>query len=64
MNRESYEKYRVNLPANTIELILGGGCHAQFGSYGPQEGDGVPTISGEEQVQQTAEAVAAFIGQD
>ena len=64
MNRESYEKYRANLPADTTELILDGGCHAQFGSYGPQEGDGVPTISGEEQVQQTAEAVAAFIGQD
>ena len=42
---------------------LGGGCHAQFGSYGPQNGDGIPTISGEEQVRQTAEAIAAFVGQ-
>ena len=63
MNQESYEKNRANLPADTVEVVLEGGCHAQFGSYGPQDGDGVPTISGEEQVRQTAEVIAAFIGQ-
>ena len=63
MNRESYEKTRANLPADTTEVLLDGGCHAQFGSYGPQDGDGIPTMSGEEQVRQTAEAIAAFIGQ-
>ena len=63
MNRESYEKNRANLPADTTEVILDGGCHSQFGSYGPQDGDGIPTISGEEQVRQTAEAIAAFVGQ-
>ena len=50
MNRESYEKNRANLPADTTEVVLDGGCHAQFGSYGPQDGDGIPTISGKEQV--------------
>ena len=63
MNRESYEKNRENLPVDTTEVVLDGGCHAQFGSYGAQDGDGVPTISGEEQVRQTAEAIAAFVGQ-
>ena len=63
MNRESYEKNRANLPVDTTEVVLDGGCHAQFGSYGPQDGDGIPTISGEEQVRQTAEAIAAFVGQ-
>ena len=63
MNRESYEKNRANLPADTTEVVLDGGCHAQFGSYGPQDGDGIPTISGEEQVRQTVEAIAAFVGQ-
>lgn len=62
MNRESYEKNRANLPADTTEVVLDGGCHSQFGSYGPQDGDGVPTISGEEQVRQTTEAITAFIG--
>lgn len=60
MNRETYGKNWVNLPSNTTEIILDGGCHAQFGSYGPQDGDGIPTISGEEQIRQTAEAIAAF----
>lgn len=63
MNREAYEKNRGNLPTGTTELVLDGGCHAQFGSYGPQNGDGIPTISGEEQIQQTADAISAFIGQ-
>ena len=63
MNRESYEKNRENLPVDTTEVVLDGGCHAQFGSYGAQDGDGVPTISGEEQVRQTAEAIAVFVSQ-
>ena len=62
MNRDSYEKNRTNLPADTTEVVLDGGCHAQFGCYGPQDGDGIPTISGEEQLRQTAEAITAFIG--
>ena len=62
MNRDSYEKNRANLPADTTEVVLDGGCHAQFGCYGPQDGDGVPTISGEEQLRQTTEAIRAFIG--
>lgn len=60
MNRESYQKNWTNLPADTMEVILEGGCHAQFGSYGSQDGDGTPTISGEEQIRQTTEAIAAF----
>lgn len=60
MNREAYEKDWANLPADTTEIILEGGCHAQFGSYGSQEGDGTPTISGEEQIRQTTEAIVAF----
>ena len=62
LNRESYEKNWSNLPTDTTEVVLDGGCHAQFGCYGPQAGDGVPTISGEEQLRQTTEAIRAFIG--
>ena len=61
LNRESYEKNRANLPADTTEVVLDGGCHAQFGCYGPQDGDGIPTISGEEQLRQTSEAITVFI---
>ena len=63
MNQDSYEKNRANLPADTTEVVLDGGCHSQFGSYGSQDGDGIPTLSGEEQIWQTAEAITAFIGQ-
>ena len=63
MNRETYEKNRANLPADTTEIVLKGGCHAQFGSYGQQDGDGIPTISGEEQIRQTVDAISAFVGE-
>ena len=63
MNRGSCYKYRENLAVDTTDVVLDGGCHAQFGSYGAQECDGIPTISGEEQTRQTAEAIVAFIGQ-
>ena len=38
-----------------------GGNHAQFGNYGPQEGDLPATISAEEQQAQTVEAISDFI---
>ena len=61
INREKYESDRSNLPANTTEVVIDGGCHAGFGNYGPQAGDGTPTISGEDQQQQTADALAAWM---
>ena len=61
MNRDSYEKYRGNLPADFTELIIPGGCHAYFGCYGPQNGDGTPSITRDAQIQLTAEAIAACV---
>lgn len=61
LNRETYEADRTNLPQDTTEMVIDGGCHAGFGSYGAQKGDGTPTISAEEQQQQTADALAAWI---
>ena len=63
MNRESYEKNWSTLPADTIEVVLDGGCHVQFGSDGREDGDGFRSISGEGQVRQTAEAITDFVGQ-
>ena len=53
LNREKYEGYQGNLPSGTTEIIIEGGCHAGFGSYGPQKGDGTPMVTGEEQVMRT-----------
>lgn len=58
LNREKYEEYQENLPSGTTEIIIEGGCHAGFGSYGPQKGDGTPMITGEEQVMRTASEIA------
>lgn len=46
LNREKYEADRINLPQNTTETVIDGGCHAGFGSYGAQKGDGATVISG------------------
>lgn len=62
MNREKYAKYRENLPADLTETVIDGGCHAYFGMYGTQEGDGTPTVTREEQIAITAEAIRNLIG--
>ena len=49
------EEYRGNLLENTEESILRGGYHVWFSSYGAQDGDGIPTITNEEQLCVTAE---------
>lgn len=62
MNHEKYKKNKSNLPAEFTEIILDGGCHAYFGMYGAQHGDGEPTITNEEQIRLTADAVADLVG--
>ncbi|MBQ3009968.1 MAG: alpha/beta hydrolase [Oscillospiraceae bacterium] len=57
LNMEKYEEYRSNLPDNTLEHIIDGGNHAQFGSYGAQDGDGIAQVSSEEQLKLTVEAI-------
>lgn len=42
---------------NYTEVCIEGGCHAWFGLYGEQAGDGTASISREEQWQQTVNAV-------
>lgn len=63
LNMEKYREYRPNLPETTVETILEGGNHAGFGAYGPQEGDGTATITADEQLALTVEAVMAFVGE-
>ena len=63
MDREKYEENRENLPADFREEILEGGCHAGFGMYGVQKGDGTPKVTTEEQIEATANAIALHIMQ-
>jgi pimeloyl-ACP methyl ester carboxylesterase len=63
LNMEKYEKYRSNLPEDTAEDIIDGGCHAYFGMYGEQRGDGEAKITNEEQILYTAEAVYGMMAE-
>ncbi|MCM1234672.1 MAG: alpha/beta hydrolase [Ruminococcus flavefaciens] len=45
LNKEKYDANRGNLPNDTVELVIDGGCHAGCGCYGLQYGDGAPWIS-------------------
>lgn len=60
LDRKAYQKYEKNLPAGHSTIVIEGGNHAGFGSYGFQKGDGVATITASEQQELTAEAIAAF----
>ena len=61
MNAEKYEEYKSNLGEGLTEIIIEGGCHAYFGMYGAQKGDGTPTISVYEQINLTADHIVDFI---
>ena len=61
LNRNNYEKNLANLP-NLQEVVIEGGNHAQFGSYGEQRGDGEASIDPGMQWNETAEAILEFAG--
>ena len=48
-------------PADYSHTVIDGGCHRYFGSYGEQKHDGTPSITREEQQEQTVEIISAFI---
>ena len=60
LNFKKYAEGKARLPEGFQEIPIEGGCHAFFGSYGIQQGDGVPAISNEEQIEKTAQAIAAM----
>ena len=64
MNREKYDENKSNLPTDFTEIVIDGGCHAYFGMYGAQDGDGIPTITKEEQIYKTADEIAKLIQKD
>ena len=59
LNREKYEENRPNLP-DLQEIVIEGGNHAGFGSYGEQTGDGEATIIPEAQWEETVKAILRF----
>ena len=61
LNMKKYEENRRNLPADTRETVLEGGCHAYFGMYGEQRGDGEASISNADQVMLSAQEILNLI---
>ena len=64
LNREKYDKYRSNISSSLTETVIDGGCHAYFGMYGAQDGDGMPSISNEEQINITVTEIITFINKE
>jgi hypothetical protein len=57
MDRIKYEECRLNLSSGAVEFVIEGGCHAYFGMYGEQEGDGALRIEPKDQIRQSANAI-------
>lgn len=62
LNWESFETSQSLLPEDTTYNVIEGGNHANFGSYGKQDGDGENTISREEQQTLTRRIFTDLIG--
>lgn len=60
LNMDSLEAGR-DYSTDYTEIVIEGGNHAGFGSYGEQAGDGVATIPQEEQWERTVEEILGWI---
>jgi len=58
---DKVDSSRALLPLQTEYVLIEGGNHAQFGSYGPQSGDNPASISAEDQWNQIADATVKFL---
>ena len=58
---EEIEASEDLLPADTVFMEIAGGNHAQFGSYGPQDGDNQAAIPRDTQQRVTARAILELL---
>ena len=58
---EEIDASRADLPADATFTEIEGASHASFGDYGPQRGDGTPTISHDDARSQISAASLAFV---
>lgn len=58
---EKINASKTDLPPDTTFTVVQGAVHANFGDYGPQPGDGQPTISTDSARRQIAAASLAFV---
>ncbi len=60
---DKIEASKPNLPAGSTFTAIDGAVHSFFGDYGPQPGDGTPTISHADARTQTSRDSVAFVHQ-
>jgi hypothetical protein len=60
-NTDNFEDKKYLLPVDTTFAAIEGASHAQFGDYGPQKGDVVPSITATEQHEQIAALMIGFL---
>lgn len=61
LDTETYEERTAQLPDDFEEVVIEGGNHAGFASYGEQKDDGEATIPPMEQQQLTVDAMVAWL---
>lgn len=61
LDRSRYDECLPNLGSGLTEVVIEGGTHSYFGDYGHQDGDGEATITNDQQLDQTADAIVSFI---
>lgn len=63
LNMDSYDRSRNFWPTDAKEVVIDGGIHSYFGSYGIQNGDGEPELTNEEQLQETVDVIDSWISE-
>lgn len=61
LNKEKYNDNLTNLPKDLKEVVIDGGNHAGFASYGAQKGDGELEISHKKQLNLTILSIILFL---
>ncbi|MCQ2751584.1 MAG: alpha/beta hydrolase [Coriobacteriales bacterium] len=62
--QDKVESAKSKLPIGSREFVIRCGNHAQFGDYGPQQGDGEATISYNEQNAQLVDQMLKFVKEE
>lgn len=61
LNLEKYNETKENYPSDFTQIVIEGGNHSYFANYGEQKNDGEATISRDEQINISVNAVLEFI---
>lgn len=63
IQKEKFDESIVNYPTNFTNIVIEGGNHGQFGSYGKQKKDGEASISADEQKDKVVEEIIKLVGE-